>query len=62
MYLGHDRESSGPIFLSYDSIRNSLTDDHGRLSPSRGILAGMVVGAVESVLADTPTERTKTAL
>ena len=49
-------------FLSYDTIRNSLADDSGKLSAGRGILAGMVAGAVESVLAVTPTERIKTAL
>ncbi|KAI9037764.1 uncharacterized protein KD926_000027 [Aspergillus affinis] len=49
-------------FLSYDTIRNSLADDRGTLSAGRGILAGMVAGAVESVLAVTPTERVKTAL
>ncbi|CAG7956475.1 unnamed protein product [Penicillium salamii] len=49
-------------FLSYDTIRNSLSDDRGVLSPARGILAGMTAGAVESVLAVTPTERIKTAL
>jgi solute carrier family 25 citrate transporter 1 len=49
-------------FVSYDTIRNSLTDNHGVLSPGKGILAGMVAGAVESVLAVTPTERVKTAL
>ncbi|KAJ5332593.1 Mitochondrial carrier protein [Penicillium brevicompactum] len=49
-------------FLSYDTIRNSLADDRGVLSPGRGILAGMTAGAVESVLAVTPTERIKTAL
>lgn len=37
-------------------------DDTGRLAPSRGILAGMIAGAVESVVAVTPTERIKTAL
>ncbi|KAJ5115377.1 Mitochondrial carrier protein [Penicillium alfredii] len=49
-------------FLSYDTIRNSFCDDHGVLSPGRGILAGMAAGAVESVIAVTPTERIKTAL
>ncbi|KAJ5757434.1 Mitochondrial carrier protein [Penicillium nucicola] len=49
-------------FVSYDTIRNSLTDDHGVLSPGRGMLAGMFAGAVESILAVTPTERIKTAL
>ncbi|KAJ5291267.1 hypothetical protein N7478_000518 [Penicillium angulare] len=49
-------------FLSYDTIRNSLADDRGTLSAGRGILAGMVAGAVESFVAVTPTERIKTAL
>ncbi|KAJ5988470.1 hypothetical protein N7481_003680 [Penicillium waksmanii] len=53
---------AGVRFLSYDTIRNTLADDSGKLSAGRGILAGMVAGAVESVLAVTPTERIKTAL
>jgi solute carrier family 25 citrate transporter 1 len=53
---------AGVRFLSYDTIRNALADDSGKLSAGRGILAGMVAGAVESVLAVTPTERIKTAL
>ena len=48
--------------MSYDTIRNSLADDEGKLSAGRGIVAGMVAGAVESVVAVTPTERIKTAL
>ncbi|KAM0335698.1 hypothetical protein ACHAQA_000748 [Verticillium albo-atrum] len=53
---------AGVRFLSFDSIRNMLMDDEGRLSPARGMLAGMIAGAVESVVAVTPTERVKTAL
>lgn len=49
-------------FLSFDSIRNILSDDSGRLSAGRGILAGLLAGCVESVVAVTPTERIKTAL
>ncbi|KAJ5677232.1 uncharacterized protein N7477_002865 [Penicillium maclennaniae] len=49
-------------FVSYDTIRNAVADDRGVLSPGRGMLAGMIAGAVESVLAVTPTERIKTAL
>lgn len=49
-------------FLSFDSIRNILADESGKLSPGRGILAGMCAGIVESVVAVTPTERIKTAL
>lgn len=53
---------AGVRFLSFDTIRNRLADERGVLSPSRGILAGMLAGAVESVVAVTPTERIKTAL
>ncbi|GKT44960.1 tricarboxylate transport protein [Colletotrichum spaethianum] len=53
---------AGVRFLSFDSIRNSLMDDKGHLTPARGILAGMIAGCVESVVAVTPTERVKTAL
>jgi solute carrier family 25 citrate transporter 1 len=49
-------------FLSFDSIKNSLADEQGRLSGARGVLAGMVAGCVESVVAVTPTERLKTAM
>ena len=37
-------------------------DGRGVLSAGRGMLAGMIAGAVERVLAVTPTERIKTAL
>lgn len=53
---------AGVRFLSFDSIRRRLADERGVLSPSRGILAGMLAGSVESMLAVTPTERIKTAL
>lgn len=53
---------AGVRFLSFDSIRNRLMDKDGRLTPGRGILAGMVAGCVESIVAVTPTERVKTAL
>ncbi|OQV08070.1 hypothetical protein CLAIMM_12395 [Cladophialophora immunda] len=53
---------AGVRFMSFDSIRNLLIDQDGRLSPGRGILAGMVAGVVESAVAVTPTERIKTAL
>lgn len=49
-------------FLSFDTIKNALADERGKLSASRGIVAGMVAGAVESVTVVTPTERVKTAL
>ncbi|KXH25082.1 hypothetical protein CSIM01_12998 [Colletotrichum simmondsii] len=53
---------AGVRFLSFDSIRNPLMDNEGRLTPAKGILAGMIAGCVESVVAVTPTERVKTAL
>ncbi|KAJ4381472.1 CtIP- endonuclease [Didymella sp. IMI 355093] len=53
---------AGVRFLSFDAIRNRLVDERGVLSPGRGMLAGMLAGAVESVAAVTPTERIKTAL
>ncbi|CAI6339942.1 unnamed protein product [Periconia digitata] len=53
---------AGVRFLSFDSIRKQLADESGALSPMRGILAGMLAGTVESVIAVTPTERVKTAL
>ncbi|KAL5356748.1 mitochondrial carrier domain-containing protein [Aspergillus floccosus] len=49
-------------FLSFDTIKNLLAREDGSLSAGRGILAGMVAGATESLLAVTPTERVKTAL
>lgn len=53
---------AGVRFLSFDSIRTRLADERGVLSPARGVLAGMLAGTVESVVALTPTERVKTAL
>lgn len=49
-------------FLTFDSIKAQLADADGKLSTGRGIIAGMAAGAVESVVAITPTERIKTAL
>ncbi|KAL5379315.1 hypothetical protein DPSP01_008587 [Paraphaeosphaeria sporulosa] len=53
---------AGVRFLSFDAIRSQLADECGVLSPGRGLLAGMLAGTVESVVAVTPTERIKTAL
>ena len=49
-------------FVSFDTIKNSLSDDSGKLSNANGMLAGMIAGCVESFVAVTPTERIKTAL
>lgn len=53
---------AGVRFLAFDTIKAQLVDERGQLSTSRGIVAGMAAGAVESILAVTPTERIKTAL
>lgn len=49
-------------FLTFDSIKNALADEKGHLSKTSGMVAGMMAGCVESVVAVTPTERIKTAL
>ncbi|KAH8694218.1 mitochondrial carrier domain-containing protein [Talaromyces proteolyticus] len=49
-------------FLTFDSIKNTLADENGHLPKASGILAGMMAGCVESIVAVTPTERIKTAL
>lgn len=49
-------------FLSYDTIKGFLSDEQGKLPAGRGILAGMVAGMAESIIAVTPTERIKTAM
>ncbi|KAK4143446.1 tricarboxylate transport protein, mitochondrial precursor [Dichotomopilus funicola] len=53
---------AGVRFLSFDAIKAALSDNDGRLTVSRSILAGMFAGCVESVTAVTPTERIKTAM
>lgn len=53
---------AGVRFLTYDSIKNVLADESGKLSMGRGIVAGMAAGSVEAVVAVAPTERIKTAL
>ncbi|KAK5102641.1 hypothetical protein LTS08_003441 [Lithohypha guttulata] len=53
---------AGIRFLSFDAIKNALADEQGRLTPIRGIAAGMAAGCTESITVVTPTERIKTAL
>ena len=54
---------AGVRFLSYDTIKAALADpSSGKLSAGSGILAGMLAGTVEAVVAVAPTERLKTAL
>lgn len=47
---------------SLHHIRNQLADENGALSPAKGVLAGVLAGTAESVIAVTPTERMKTLL
>ncbi|KAK7204043.1 mitochondrial carrier domain-containing protein [Myxozyma melibiosi] len=49
-------------FLGFDSIKKLLADEDGKLSGSRGVLAGFGAGILESVFALTPFETIKTAL
>jgi solute carrier family 25 citrate transporter 1 len=48
--------------MAFDAIKNSLSDDSGRLTFAQSMFAGMMAGATESVVAVTPTERLKTAM
>ncbi|PLB37258.1 mitochondrial carrier domain-containing protein [Aspergillus candidus] len=52
----------GVRFFAYDAIKQRLAGPSGHASLGQGILAGMCAGAVESVVAVTPSERIKTAL
>ncbi|KAF1926696.1 mitochondrial carrier [Didymella exigua CBS 183.55] len=49
-------------FASFSYFRRHLADEHGALTPARGVLAGSLAGLTESVIAVTPTERLKTLL
>lgn len=49
-------------FASFSYFRRHLADEHGLLTPSRGVLAGSLAGLTESIVAVTPTERLKTFL
>ncbi len=53
---------AGVRFLSFDTIKNGLSDERGHLTASQSLFAGMMAGCVESVTAVTPTERLKTAM
>lgn len=48
--------------MSFDTVRNTLADETGKLTLPRSLAAGMTAGVIESVAAVTPTERIKTAL
>lgn len=49
-------------FVAFDGFKVMLVDENGRLSPARGVVAGMGAGVCESLLAVTPFETVKTAL
>lgn len=49
-------------FLGFDSIKKLLADPDGQLSRTRGVVAGLGAGILESVVAVTPAEAIKTAL
>ena len=53
---------AGVRFLTFDTVKDAIADTDGKLSPVRGMLAGVAAGCIESILAVTPTERIKTAL
>lgn len=53
---------AGVRFLTFDSVQALLADQDGKLDAKRRVFAGMAAGAVEAVLAVTPTERIKTAM
>ncbi|RMZ01599.1 hypothetical protein D0862_06305 [Hortaea werneckii] len=53
---------AGVRFLTFDTTQALLADENGKLTATRRVLAGMAAGAMESILAVTPTERIKTAL
>lgn len=54
---------AGIRFLGFDAIKNLLRDkETGELSGTRGVIAGLGAGLLESVVAVTPFEAIKTAL
>lgn len=61
MVLGTAFKASVRI-LTFYRLRNHLSDENGVLSPARGVMAGVLAGTAESIIAVTPTERMKTLL
>lgn len=49
-------------FLGFDAIKNALRDEDGNLTKTRGAIAGLGAGVLESVVAVTPFETIKTAM
>jgi solute carrier family 25 citrate transporter 1 len=50
---------AGVRFMTYDSIKELLRDQDGKLSPGRTMLAGLGAGVVEATVAVTPSETIK---
>lgn len=48
--------------MGFDSIKEALRDEEGNLSKTRGVIAGLGAGVLESVVAVTPFETIKTAM
>lgn len=46
-------------FLTYDTVRDALRDSNGKITPVRTVLAGICAGAIESIVAVTPSESIK---
>lgn len=53
---------AGVRFLGFDKIKSMLRDENGNLSKTRGVIAGLGAGVLESVVAVTPFETIKTAM
>ncbi|RSH82012.1 uncharacterized protein EHS24_008216 [Apiotrichum porosum] len=53
---------AGVRFMTYDTFKEMLRTDEGKLTPGRTMLAGLAAGTVEAVIAVTPSETIKTKL
>lgn len=53
---------AGVRFLGFDAIKDMLRDEEGNLTKTRGALAGLGAGVLESVVAVTPFETIKTTM
>jgi len=53
---------AGVRFISYERFKSMLADAEGKVSPPRSLLAGLMAGMVEAVVAVTPSETIKTKL
>lgn len=49
-------------FLAFETLRNHLQDEQGRISTSRTLLAGLGAGVAEAIVAVTPMDTIKTKL